>query len=259
MTKATASAKSGSSTRASDVPSPLDRVTDLGNAIVSGFEREGDRLSQWMAHRLAELMDAATHGRTRADREAAAQQASELILRLWRHRHEWPRGWPHGELGNLLEKLHELETPRWHRRSRSPDDAQPSWASALAELDRLAAAEREIATLAALVSMDAEEVESWLRASSAASEEDELLEQMQRNIEIARRRLSERADPRRPIGDDSQDELDQDALEENALRELVDLTTRKAELFKSVAEARGLRLPRVPRKRAAIKKDAGGG
>jgi chorismate mutase len=260
MTKATASAESGSSARSSDVPSPLDRVTELGNTIVRSFEREGDRLSQWMAHRLAELMDAAAHGRTRADREAAAQQSSDLILRLWQHRHEWPKGWPPGELGTLLERLHELETtPAWQRRWRSPHDAQPSWDSALTELDTLAATERQIAISAALASMDAEEVDSWLHASRAAGEEEELLEQVQRNIEAARRRLSERADPRLSKGDDSQDELDPIALQENALRELVDLTARRAEVFKSVAEARGLRLPRAPRKRAASKKDARGG
>lgn len=259
MTKATASAESGSSARVSEVSPSLDRVTELGNAIVRSFQRDGDRLSQWMAHRVAELMDAAAHGRTRASREAAAQQASDLILRLWRHRREWPRGWPSGELGALLERLRELETmPARQRRWPSSHDAQSPWASALTELDRLAAAERQIVTSAALASMDPQEVDAWLHASSAAGEEDELLEQVQRNIEAARRRLSGRADPRLSKGEDSQ-ELNPRVLQENALRELVELTSRRAEVFKSIAQAQGLALPRSPRKGAATKRDARGG
>jgi hypothetical protein len=230
-------------------------VIELGNAIVRSFERESDRLSQWMAHRLAELMEAAEHGRTRADREAAAQQASDLILRLWRHRHQWPRGWPPGELGTLFERLHELETtPAWQRRRRSSHDEQPSWASALTELDRLGAAEQHIVMSAALVSMDAAEVQAWLNSSTAAGEDDEILEQVERTYEAARRRLSGRAYPRVSNREESQDELDLVALQKNALRELVELTSRRIELLKSIAEAQELPFPRAARKKRASQK-----
>lgn len=249
MTKVTASARSGSSARTSDVP-PLDAVIELGNLIVESFKREGDRLSEWMAHRLAELMDAAVRSRTRADREAAAQQAADLILRLWRHRHEWPRGWPPGELGTLLERLHEIETtPAWRGRRRSSHDPQPGWASALTELDMLAAAEKQIATSASLASIR-EELEAWLQGSSAAGDTDEVLVQLRSNTETARRRLSGRADPRLASDEEGQGELDLVALQQNALSELVALASRRAELFKSIAEAKGLSIPRAPRKRA---------
>lgn len=255
MTKATASARSGSSRRKSDAPRQLDRVTELGTTIIRGFEREGDRLSQWMAHRLAELLDAAETGRTRAQREAAAEQAADLILRLWQQRREWPRGWPPGEWSTLLERLQELEaTPTWQRRFSSPSNVQPDWASALTEFDRIETAERHIVISAALVSMDAKDIEDWATASVKAGEHDELIDQLERNVDAARRALTERPDPWLSGGEDEPD-VSPKALQENALRQLAELAERRTEMLRSLSKAQGLSV-KTPRKRTSSGKGA---
>lgn len=250
MTKTTVSTGSGSSRRKSESPGQLDRVTELGATIVRSFEREGDRLSQWMAHRLAELLDAAEAGRTQAQREAAAEQATDLILRLWQQRREWPRGWPPGEWGTLLERLQELETtPTWQRRFSPPSNVPPDWASALTELNRIEIAERHIVMSAALVSMDAKEIEDWATASAKAGELDELIDQLERNVEAARRALTERPDPRLSGGEDEPD-VSPMALQENAMTQLAELAERRAEMLRALSDAIGLSV-KAPRKRAS--------
>lgn len=250
MTKATVSTGSGSSRRKSEPPRQLDRVTALGATIVQSFEREGDRLSQWMAHRLAELLDVAETGRTKAQREAAAEQATDLIVRLWQQRREWPGGWPPGEWSTLLERLQELETtPTWQLRFSSSSSVPADWAAALKEFDRIEIAERHIVMSAALVSMDAKNIEDWATASANAGQRDELIDQLERNVEAARRALTERPDPRLSGGKDEPD-LSPKALQENALRQLAELAERRAEVLRSLTKAKGLSV-KAPRKRAS--------
>lgn len=247
-TKATASAGSGSSRRSSDPTPELDRVTELGVSIVQSFQRDSDRLSQWMAHHVAELMETAAKDRVRARRDAAADRAADLIIRLWRHRDQWPRGWPPGDLNTLLDRLRDLEaTPAWQRRLRPTEPSEPGWSAALAELDRLAQLERELVFSAGLMSTGSDEVEQWRRASARAGEEDELLEQLERNMEAARRKLTPRRDPRLSEDDESP-ERDPKELQQSALDALLDLADRRAELLESIAVGQGLTIK--PRRRS---------
>ena len=250
MTKTTASTRSGSSRRESDSPRQLERVTELGAMIVRSFEQEGDLLSQWMAHRLAELLDVAATGRTRAQREAAAALATDLILRLWQQRRDWPRGWPPGDWSSLLERLQDLEkTPAWQRRFSTPSSDPSDWASVLTEFDHLEIAERHIVMSAAMVSMDAKDIEDWATASAQAGEHDELVDQLERSVEAARRALTARPDPRLPVGEYEPD-VSPKALQENALRELAELAERRAAMLRSLARSHGLSV-KTPRKRTA--------
>lgn len=253
MTKATVSTGSGSSHRESESPGELARVTELGMTIVQSFEGEGDRLSQWMTHRLAELLDAAETGNTQAQREAAEEQATDLILRLWQQRREWPRGWPPGEWSTLLKRLQELETtPTWPRRFSSPSNVPSDWASALTELDRIGISERHIVVSAALISMDAKDIEDWAIASAKAGEHDELIDQLERNVEAARRALTDRPDSRLSGGEDEPD-VSSKALQLHALTQLAELAERRAEVFRSLSDAQGLSI-KAPRKRASSSK-----
>jgi len=250
MKKATASTGSGSSRRKSDSPGQLDRVTELGTMIVRSFEREGDLLSQWMAHRLAELLDVAATGTTMAQREAAAALATDLIVRLWQQRRNWPRGWPPGDWSRLLKRLQDLETtPTWHHRYSSPSSVPSDWASVLTEFDRLESAERHIVMSAAMVSMDAKDIEDWATASAKAGEHDELVDQLELNQEAARRELTERPDPRL-AGDECEPDMSPKALQENALRQLAEIAERRTEMLRSLVKAQGLSV-KAPRKRTA--------
>jgi hypothetical protein len=203
-----------------------------------------------MAHRLAELLDAAETESTQGQREAAAERATDLIFRLWQQRREWPRGWPPGEWSALLERLQELETaPTWQRRSSSPSDVPLDWASALTEFDRIGIAERHIVMSAALVSMDAKEIQNWATAGAKAGELDELIGQLDRNVDAARRALREHADPRFSGGEDEPD-VSPKALQENALAQLAELADRRAKMLRSLSDTHGLSV-KAPRKRAS--------
>lgn len=219
-------------------------MTDLGVAIVRSFQQDSDRLAQWMAHRLAELMDTAANGRVRAQREAAADSAAGLIMRLWELRDQWPRGWPPGDIHALLARLREMEaTPAWHRRLRTSELTDPGWMEALAEYDRLAQLEQEILSSAALMSIGSEELEDWRRASARAGETDEVLEQLGRNMEAARRKLTPRRDPRRTEEGESP-EPDAMQMQQSAVDALRDVADRRAELLESIAASHGLAIKR---------------
>src|SRR5438132_2522606 len=85
----TSSAKRASSKPWSDVVALGDRIVrDLA------LDQSTDTVGRWMAHRVAELIDAAKKARGNAARARADANATELILRLWAHRSNWPKGWP---------------------------------------------------------------------------------------------------------------------------------------------------------------------
>lgn len=63
-------------------------VLELGRLLVSEFlgERDNDTLSRWFLHAIAERMLRVEQARTRPQRKIAEDDASDLILRFWRHR-----------------------------------------------------------------------------------------------------------------------------------------------------------------------------
>lgn len=66
-------------------------VLELGRAIVDqlGIEHRSDTVDRWMAHHLAELIDAAETLEGQAKREAE-DRAVELVLKLWANRRVLP-------------------------------------------------------------------------------------------------------------------------------------------------------------------------
>ena len=86
-------------------------ISKLGRAIVSQLNiDEYDTLSRWMAFRLAELIDLA------AVDDSVKDAASDLILRVWRLRSDWPSGWPPATAAIQLKWLfppnqHQVQPP----------------------------------------------------------------------------------------------------------------------------------------------------
>jgi hypothetical protein len=68
-------------------------VLQLGKRIVDEFsaDQRPDTLAYWMAHYVAELIEAAE---TAADEERPAKlkQCADAIIELWKHRSEFPSG-----------------------------------------------------------------------------------------------------------------------------------------------------------------------
>ena len=102
-----------------------ENVIDLGNQIVGqlALDEIGDTLATWMAHYVAEKVQAAEHA-TSDDRDHRSNVCAEAILTLWRHRNELPSGKrPFEEIEPIARALQSLDpddtTPRYFRQARS--------------------------------------------------------------------------------------------------------------------------------------------
>ncbi len=83
----------------------------LGEKIVNelGMDDSADTLGRWMAHHLAELMEAAEKADT-VDKPARSAECADAILTLWKHRREFPDGSrPLAELEPVLRALERLD------------------------------------------------------------------------------------------------------------------------------------------------------
>ena len=111
----------------------FEEVLTLGRKLVDELGREPrvDTLARWMAHYVAELIDAAANAPAR-EREVARRVCFEAILALWDHRAALPDGRrPFEDLEPVVRALESLdpanETPRYFASARrameSGDDA----------------------------------------------------------------------------------------------------------------------------------------
>lgn len=92
-------------------------VSELGRAIISQLRIDDyDTLSRWLAYRLAELLDQA-----RSD-DSSKDSATDLILRIWRARWDWPRGWPPAMLKSRLAWLFRPAQPPWRGNTGSKEE-----------------------------------------------------------------------------------------------------------------------------------------
>jgi hypothetical protein len=90
----------------------LDRskaVIDLGKRLVIELKLGDDMLAQWMAHLIAERMDAAEHASSEL-RDSAQNACREAILTLWKHRNNLPSHIrPFKELDPVIQTLASLD------------------------------------------------------------------------------------------------------------------------------------------------------
>lgn len=87
-------------------------VLELGKRLVAQLDADDDLLSSWMAHDIAQRIEAAEKAPTEA--QAAAHDAcAKAILELWRHRDAFPRcAGPLEELEPVVRTLASLDVDR---------------------------------------------------------------------------------------------------------------------------------------------------
>lgn len=86
-------------------------VLELGKYLVRelDFEDGFDTLGRWMAHHLAELIYKAENGETEEAKLKASQQATDTILKIWKHRKNLPReAYPLAKYEELLKVINRL-------------------------------------------------------------------------------------------------------------------------------------------------------
>lgn len=103
----------------------FEQVLALGRKLVEEFGREPsvDTLGRWMAHYVAELMNAAENASPQ-EREVTKKRCFDAILELWSHRAELPSGKrPFESIEPIMRALESLdpddEFPRYFRNIRN--------------------------------------------------------------------------------------------------------------------------------------------
>jgi hypothetical protein len=102
----------------------------LGEEIVARLPDRGrrrrvdepDLLSRWIVHEVAASMRAVRGARSATARNRASAHAVDLILRLWRHRSDWPHGWPPPTAKAMIDQI--TPRPSWEGR---PDPTGSAW------------------------------------------------------------------------------------------------------------------------------------
>jgi hypothetical protein len=87
----------------------------------------------------------------RTDREIAAREVEDLILRVWERRTSWPTGWPPETAARITELLAD-RYPRY--RSDEEQESPSPWLDALQRLERVHWREKQILLQAALADLD---------------------------------------------------------------------------------------------------------
>ena len=124
-----------------------DSVLALGQKFVNelGLDQSVDTLGRWMAHYIAEKIEAAESA-TGESRDQKMAECGDAILKLWAHRSELPNGKrPFEEFGQIFRVLQSLDlddpTPRYLRQARSAvkqddeGDAVKQWLNIASGID----------------------------------------------------------------------------------------------------------------------------
>jgi hypothetical protein len=196
----------------------------LGEEIIARLGEEGggrrvdepNLLSRWIAHEIANSLQAVERSRSVAARNRAVQHATDLILKLWQTRSSWPEGWPPETARAIIDQI--TSRPSWEG---DPEPTGSPWVDRFREMFGLwqqelrlwwmlglletgVDSQRSAAALAtedddaadlALIKRDVElhdEVVSWLKSHGAGSapKAKALIEKRLREIAAARRKLN---------------------------------------------------------------------
>lgn len=124
----------------------------MGERILAEWEPSSgraDNLTRWLAHYLAETLEAAKNETEPTCRSRLRRECADLILAIWKHREHWPRGRPFKALGALVQELSEKES------LFAPCKQPNSWGSLIKALEALHQREKR-----------------WLMEAAAANESE---------------------------------------------------------------------------------------
>ena len=163
-----------------------DSVLALGKKLVDqlGLEQSVDTLGRWMAHYIAEKMEAAESATGEA-RDRKMSECSDAILKLWAHRSELPDSQrPFEEFEQIFRVLQSLDlddpTPRHFRQARlaaeqdDEDDSTKQWLNIASGLDNAARVLIRYCRLATAAQEAVDKSREWIALAEAIAEEEDI-------------------------------------------------------------------------------------
>jgi hypothetical protein len=162
-----------------------DQIALLGKEIVArlGARSEPspdnpDLLSRWIANEIAASLTAVDRARSATARNRAVDHATDLILRLWRHRSDWPQGWPPEPARGMLAQL----TKR-RRHEASSDPTGSPWVDRFEEMTDLWAEEARLWWKLGLLELGVEDQRKIIALGLAAEDEFDL-DRIRQDVEL---------------------------------------------------------------------------
>ena len=157
----------------------------MGQKIVHelGLDHSNKLLNRWMAHRVAELMELAENAPHMEERKAAQHECTELILRLWERRMDWPEGGPLKSVLPAFRQLMPAPKPSFRFGWEEPETSSDSfWSELLPQIKKLQEREMQVCLFAAIADVPREASESaqlWL-----AEQKEDLSDEERATFEI---------------------------------------------------------------------------
>lgn len=140
---------------------PWNETVALGQKLIHEWEERPSLMARWMAHRIAELMQAADEAETDDERESARSKCTDLILRLWERRKHWPYGDPLQRVSETLSAI--VGEPSFGEPSE-PNQPSPSgkWDLVFQDMQELQRQENLVLLHAMSAGMRLEPGKQWL-------------------------------------------------------------------------------------------------
>ena len=120
-----------------------------------------DNLTRWMAHYLAETLEAAKTETDRTRRNGLRRECADLILAIWKHREHWPRGQPFKALGTVIKEISADDSSFFPAR-REPK----TWGSLITELEAIHRREKRCLLEAAAANEADRATGDWEKAAT---------------------------------------------------------------------------------------------
>ena len=164
---------------------PSDKVLAVGKKFVDelGLDQSVDTLGRWMAHYLAEQMEAAESA-AGEDGNRKLSECSDAILKLWAHRSEQQNDQrPFKEFGQIFRVLQSLDvddpTPRHFRPARlavkqdDEGDATQQWLNIACRIDDAARVLIRY-SLATAAQEAVDKSRTWVALAETIAEEEDI-------------------------------------------------------------------------------------
>jgi len=167
-----------------------EKIIDLGKLLVKelGLEPSVDTLARWMAHYLAERIDYVEKLAVGPEKAEAEKECCDLILKIWEHRANMPRGRrPFESFEPILKVLESLDPdnndPFMHRMSKHEltqlENTNPSYKDiklyieSVVEIERVARVWMENLLNQAALKVSDEKTKAWLQTATKLSLPDD--------------------------------------------------------------------------------------